>query len=101
MATLIALIPFAAVIADCSKPLTLPTLRAAGKLQGGEALFLSSIGLYEFGNGKPLLVLDFPPGHAMALCQCTCTSIAAGWCSIWGWQGFVADQIPRCQGHSF
>ncbi len=53
MATLIALVPFAAVIADYSKLLTLPTLRAvealrsAGKLQGREALFLSSIGLDE------------------------------------------------------
>jgi hypothetical protein len=55
MATPVALVPFAAVIADYSKLLTLPTLQAAealrpaGKLQGREALFLSSIGLDEIG----------------------------------------------------
>jgi hypothetical protein len=84
MATLVALVPFAAVIADCSKLLTLPTLRAAealrpaGKLQGREALFLSSIGLYEIGKGKPLLVLAFVLGHAMVLQQ------RAGWWGLWG-----------------
>lgn len=90
MATLIALVPFAAVIADYSKLLTLPTLRAvealrpAGKLQGREALFLSSIGLDEIGKGKPLLVLDVVMGHAMVLQQCACTSLAAGWRGLWG-----------------
>lgn len=90
MATLIALVPFAAVIADYSKLLTLPTLRAAealrpaSKLQGREALFLSSIGLDEIGKGKPLLVLDFDLGHGIVLQQCASTSVAAGWRGLWG-----------------
>ena len=95
---MVALAAFAAVIADDSKRLTLPALRAAealwpaGKLQGREALFLSSIGLDEIGKGKPLLVLDFVLGHAMDLQQCASTSVVAGWRVSGGLRSFVADQ---------
>ncbi len=73
MTTLIALIPFSAVIVNHAEALTLPTprtmeaLRPAGKLQSGEALLLSPIGLDEIGEGKPLLVLDLVLWHAMVL----------------------------------
>ena len=71
MATLIALLSFAAAIVDHAELLTLPTPRAtethgpAGKLQGRETLLLYSIGLAVIGEGKPLLVLDSVLGHAM------------------------------------
>jgi hypothetical protein len=89
MATLVALEPFAAVIADYSKLLALSTLRSAetlrpaGKLQCREALFLNSISLDEIGKGKTLLVLNFVLGHAMVLQQRASTSVAAGWRGIW------------------
>ena len=73
MATLVALIPFAAVIVDHSEPLSLTTLRTTealrptGKFQCREALLLGSIGLDELGEGKPLLVLDFVLGHGRVL----------------------------------
>ena len=73
MATLIALIPFSAVIVYHAEALTRPTPRTmealgpAGKLQSREALLLSPIGLDEIGEGKPLLVLDSVLGHAMVL----------------------------------
>ena len=74
MAALIALVPFATVVVDHAEVLTLPTPLAAealgpsGMLQGREALLLSPIGLNEFGEGKPLLVLDFVLGQARILC---------------------------------
>jgi len=73
VATLIALIPFSAIIVNHSETLALPTprtmeaLRPAGKLQSREALLLSPIGLDEIGEGKPFLVLDPVLGHAMVL----------------------------------
>jgi hypothetical protein len=73
MATLIALVSFAAIIVDHADLLTLPTLQATetlgrtGKLQDSETLLLGSISLDEIREGKPLLVLDSALGHAMPL----------------------------------
>ena len=73
VATLIALVPFAAVIVDHAEALTLPTpratkaLRPAAKLQCLLALLLSPEGLDEIGEGKPLLVLDLVLGHEIVL----------------------------------
>jgi hypothetical protein len=74
MAALIALVPFAAVVVDHAEVLALPTplateaLGPSGKLQGREALLLCPVGLNEFGEGKPLLVLNFVLGHVRVLC---------------------------------
>ncbi len=73
MATLIALVSFAAIIVDHADLLTFPTpqatetLGSAGKLQGCETLLLGSIGLDEIGEGKPLLLLNSVLGHGMPL----------------------------------
>ena len=62
-----------------------PTLRAketlgtAGKPQGRQALLFSSMGLDEFGKGKPLQLLDIVLQHATVLKQCVSNTIAAGW----------------------
>jgi hypothetical protein len=73
VATLIALVPFAAVIVDHAEALTLPTpratkaLRPAAKLQRLLALLLSPVGLDEIGEGKPFLVLNLVLGHEKVL----------------------------------
>lgn len=91
MATLIALVSFAAVIVGHADLLSLPTLRAtethgpAGKLQGSETLLLRSIGLPEIGEGQPPLLLVSVLGHATLLWQSARNSVAA---AGWGVSGF-------------
>jgi hypothetical protein len=73
VAALIALVPFAAVVVDHAELLTFPTplatesLGPSGKLQSSETLLLCPIGLNEFREGKPLLVLNLVLGHARVL----------------------------------
>ena len=69
MATTLALVSLASAIVDRAEALSGATLRSAktirpaSVLQGCVALLLSPKGLYEVGEGKPLLVLDSVLGH--------------------------------------